>query len=58
MTVLAFIVLNGIKTEISDDDLPQYHFDYCSEPTEPSAEERLEALEAAMLDVLEVLANG
>lgn len=26
--------------------------------SEPTAEERLEALEAAMLDVLEVLANG
>ncbi len=55
---MAFIVLNGIKTEISDDDLPQYRCDCPSEPTEPTAEERLEALEAAMLDVLEVLANG
>ena len=43
---------NGIVIDEAEDILTN------DEPTEPSAEERLEALEAAMLDVLEVLANG
>lgn len=43
---------NGIVIDEAEDIL------ITSEQTEPTAEERLEALEAAMLELLEVIADG
>lgn len=49
-----YSVLNGVATQIEDYKIEELD----SSLESPTAEERLEALEAAMLELLEVVANG
>lgn len=49
-------VVNGTVVEMTAEEIADLHTD--EHVAEPTAEERLDALEAAMLEVLEVIANG